>query len=615
MAPPVAPPFAPLLRLLTCGSVDDGKSTLIGRLLHDCAAIPEDQLAALNRDSRRHGTTGDDPDLALLLDGLEAERQQGITIDIAWRFFGTARRRFILADAPGHEQYTRNMATAASQSEVAILLVDARKGLLVQTRRHAHICALFGIRDLVLAVNKIDLVGFDQAVFDRIAAEFAAFAAPLGFRSIQPIPLSARFGDHVVRRSENLAWHDGPTLLAHLEQLEVAAELVERPFRFPVAWVSRPDAGFRGFAGSIAQGRVAQGDALVVAASGQSARVARILTPDGEAETAEAGQAVTLLLDAEIDIARGDVLAPPDQRPALVDQFAAHLLWLDQEPLLPGRQYQLRMGHLWTLASVTTIRHRLDVDSLAQQAARQLSLNEIGLCHLSSATRLPLEAYAESRATGAFILVDRMTNRTAGAGMVRFPLRRADNIHREHFPVDKAARAALLGQIPRVIWLTGLSGSGKSTIARALEQALHAAGRLSFTLDGDNLRHGLNRDLGFTDADRVENIRRVGEVAKLFVEAGLIVICSFISPFRAERQAVRELLEPGEFLEVFVDTALEECMRRDPKGLYAKAKAGAIRNFTGIDSPYEPPLNPELRLDTRQEDAEALAQRILALLG
>jgi bifunctional enzyme CysN/CysC len=604
--------MAPLLRFLTCGSVDDGKSTLIGRLLRDSHAVFDDHMAALERDSRRHGTTGTEPDLALLLDGLEEERQQGITIDVAWRYFSTPRRSFIVADTPGHEQYTRNMATGASHAQLAVLLVDARQGLLTQTRRHSHICSLLGIRDIVLAINKIDLVGFNGAVFARIAAEYEGFAKDLGFRSIVPVPISARHGDNVVTRSDRMPWYQGPTLLHHLETVDAGAEPRDTPFRFPVAWVNRPDAEFRGFAGTVASGRIAVGEEIVVAASGQRRRVARILSPDGDTDSADAGEAITLTLQDAVDIARGDVLAPPDQCPAMADQFAAHLLWMDSEPLLPGRQYQLRIGHLWTLASVTSIRHRLDANTMEHQAARRLELNEIGFCNLASATRLPLDPYEENRETGAFILVDRMSNRTAGAGMVRFPLRRAANIHREHFSVDKAARSRLLGQKPVVLWLTGLSGSGKSTIARLLEQLLHDAGRLTFSLDGDNLRHGLNRDLGFTDADRVENIRRVGEIAKLFVEAGTIVICSFISPFRAERQAVRELLEPGEFIEIFVDTPIEECMRRDPKGLYAKARSGAIRNFTGIDSPYEPPAEPEMHLRTPEGSAEVLAAEIFA---
>ncbi|MDN3567651.1 sulfate adenylyltransferase subunit CysN [Paeniroseomonas aquatica] len=600
-----------LLRFLACGSVDDGKSTLIGRLLHDSRLIMEDTLAAVARDSLKHGTVGEEVDLALLVDGLEAERQQGITIDVAYRFFATARRSYIVADTPGHEQYTRNMATGASNCELAVILADARKGVLTQTRRHSYICSLLGIRHVVLAVNKIDTVGFAEEVFDRIVGDWLTFAAGLGFQTMVPVPTSARFGDNVTRRSGNTPWYRGPTLLEHLDTVDVEADAAARPFRFPVQWVNRPNQDFRGFAGTVAAGRVALGEALAVAGSGRQGTVARILGPQGDQTEAAAGEAVTIALAEELDVARGDVLAPPDRRPEVADQFAAHLLWMDEEAMLPGRQYLMRIGHLWTPATVTSIRHRVEVNTLEHAAARQLGLNEIGFCNLSAARPVPLDAYAENRATGAFILVDRFSNRTAGAGMVAFPLRRATNIHHEAFLVDRRARAALDGQRPLVLWFTGLSGSGKSTIAKLVEQLLHREGRHTYALDGDNLRHGLNRDLGFTDADRVENIRRAGEVAKLFADAGLVVLCSFISPFRAERRMVRSMLEAGEFVEVFVDAPLEECMRRDPKGLYEKARRGAIRNFTGIDSPYEPPERPELRLDTTAAPAEALARRVL----
>ncbi len=603
-----------LLRFLTCGSVDDGKSTLIGRLLHDSQQIMEDTLSALEKESRRHGTTGEEIDFALLVDGLEAERQQGITIDVAYRFFNTPRRSFIVADTPGHEQYTRNMATGASNSDLAIILIDARKGVLTQTKRHSYICSLLGIRHVVVAVNKIDLVGFSQEVFERIAGDYLSFAASLGFRSIVPIPISARYGDNVTTRSGNMPWYRGTTLVSHLETVDVEGDAAARPFRFPVQWVNRPSLDFRGFSGTIASGRVAVGDRVVVAASGKASQVTRIVTADGDLPEAGAGEAVTLVLADEIDIARGDLLCPPAARPAVADQFAAHLLWMDEEALLPGRQYLMRIGNLWTPCSVTAIKHGIDVNTLEHQPARQVELNGIAFCNLSTAQPVPFDPYEENRATGAFILVDRFTNRTAGAGMIAFPLRRATNIHHESTLVDKAARAALLGQRPVVLWFTGLSGSGKSTIAKLVEQALHRAGRLTYTLDGDNVRHGLNRDLGFTDADRVENIRRIGEVAKLFADAGVMVLCSFISPFRAERQMVRELLEPGEFLEIFVDTPIEECMRRDPKGLYAKAKSGAIPNFTGIDSPYEAPEAPEITLRTLGTTPEALAQEVLRQL-
>jgi bifunctional enzyme CysN/CysC len=506
------------------------------------------------------------------------------------------------------------MATGASHSSLAVLLVDARKGVLTQTRRHSIICALLGIRDIVLAVNKMDLAGFDQDHFDRIVGDYVTFASTLGFRSIVPIPLSARHGDNVTRRSGNTPWYHGPTLLEHLETVEVEQDLADKPFRFPVQWVNRPSQEFRGFSGTVASGRVAVGDQVVVAASGRSSRIARIVTADGDLPSAEAGQAVTLTLADEIDIARGDLLVPAAARPEMADQFAAHLLWMDEEPLLPGRTYLMRIGTLWTQASVTAVKHRLDVNTREEHAARTLALNEIGFCNLAAAQRVPCDAYAENRATGAFILVDRFTNRTAGAGMIAFPLRRASNIHHADFVVDKLARAALDHQKPAVLWFTGLSGSGKSTVANLVELALHQAGRHTYTLDGDNLRHGLNKDLGFTAADRVENIRRVGEVAKLFVDAGLIVLCSFISPFRAERRMVRDLLEEGEFVEIFVDTPLEECMRRDPKGLYAKARAGAIRNFTGLDSPYEPPEAPELHLRTLGRTPQDCAEEVLARL-
>jgi len=608
----IEPGSRSLLRFLTCGSVDDGKSTLIGRLLYDARLIMEDTLATIAKDSRKHGTTGEDVDLALLVDGLEAERQQGITIDVAYRFFGTPRRSFIVADTPGHEQYTRNMATGASNSDLAIILVDARKGVLTQTKRHSYICSLLGIRHVVLAVNKIDLVGFDEAVFDRIVGDWLTFASGFGFETMVPIPLSARFGDNATLRSGNTPWYRGPTLMSHLEQVDTDSDTAHRPFRFPVQWVNRPNLDFRGFSGTVASGRVAVGDSLAVAASGRTSHVARILGPEGDQRTAQAGEAVTISLTDEVDVARGDVLAPLADRPIVTDQFAAHILWMDEEALLPGRQYLMRIGNLWTQAAVTSIKHRIDVNTLEHQAAKRLDFNEIAFCNVSVTTRVPMDPYGENRQTGAFILVDRFTNRTAGAGMINFALRRATNIHAEQFLVDKNARAALDHQKPMVLWFTGLSGSGKSTIAKLVEQALYREGRHTYTLDGDNLRFGLNRDLGFTDQDRVENIRRVGEVAKLFVDAGLIVICSFISPFRAERQMARAMVGESEFVEVFVDTPMEECARRDPKGLYAKAIAGQIKNFTGVSSPYEAPEAPELRVETVGRTAEEVAELVLA---
>jgi bifunctional enzyme CysN/CysC len=601
-----------LLRFLTCGSVDDGKSTLIGRLLLDSRLVLDDQLAAIARDSSRYGTLGEEPDLALLVDGLEAEREQGITIDVAYRTFATPRRGFIVADTPGHEQYTRNMATGASTADVAVVLVDARKGLLTQTRRHSYICALLGIRSIVLAINKIDLVGWSQDVFRRIVAEYSSFIAPLDLSLVVPIPISARYGDNVVARSQRTPWYDGPSLLEHLETVEVIKTATGLPLRFPVQWVNRPNPDFRGYAGTLASGRVAVGDDVVVASSGKTSRIERIVTFDGDRDSASAGDAVTLTLTSEVDIARGDVLVSPQQRPEVADQFAAHLLWMNEEPLLPGRSYLLRIGTKTLPAQVTTLKHKVDVHTLEQRPGRTLGLNEIGFCNLSTAIPVAFDAYADNRRTGAFILIDRFTNATSGAGMIAFALRRATNIHRHSHLVDKAARSALKQQTPCVLWFTGLSGSGKSTIANLVEQALHARGTHTMMLDGDNIRHGVNRDLGFTEADRVENIRRVGETAKLFVEAGLVVLSSFISPFRAERDMVRELLGPGEFAEIFVDVPLEECIRRDPKGLYAKALAGGIRNFTGIDSPYEAPQSPDIHVAGLEETPESAAARIVA---
>jgi bifunctional enzyme CysN/CysC len=600
-----------LLRFLTCGSVDDGKSTLIGRLLYDSKLILEDQLAALTRDSDRYGTTGEDLDLALLVDGLEAERQQGITIDVAYRFFTTARRSFIVADTPGHEQYTRNMATGASNADLAVILIDARKGLLTQTRRHSTICSLLGVRHVVLAVNKIDLVDFDQAVFDRIVADYRAFAADLNFAEITAIPMSARHGDNVTGRSAKTPWYLGPTLIEHLETVDVESDTAEKPFRFPVQWVNRPNLDFRGFSGTIASGRVRPGDPVTVAASGRQTKVARIVTYDGDLPEAKAGDAVTLTLADEVDIARGDLLSAPTARPEVADQFAAHVIWMGDEPLLPGRPYLMRIGTSYVPVKITALKHKLDVDTREQLAARTLALNEIGVCNLSTTSPIAFDAYAENRETGAFILIDRYSNATVGAGMIDFGLRRAANIHRQDVLVGRADHERLNGHKPAVLWFTGLSGSGKSTIANLVERELYERGARTFLLDGDNVRHGLNRDLGFSDAERVENIRRVGEVAKLFVEAGTIVLCSFISPFRAERRMVRELFADGEFIEIFVDTPLEDCIARDPKGLYVKAQAGQIANFTGVSSPYEAPESPELVIPTHGRDPADGARAIV----
>jgi bifunctional enzyme CysN/CysC len=603
-----------LLRFLTCGSVDDGKSTLIGRLLYDAEAILSDQLSTLERDSRRFGTTGGDIDLALLLDGLEDERQQGITIDVAYRFFATKRRSFIVADTPGHEQYTRNMATGASTSDLALLLIDARKGVLPQTKRHSLICSLLGIRHIVLAVNKLDLVDFDRAVFDKIAKTYRKFAGGLGFASLQIIPISARFGDNVSARSDRIAWYRGPSLLDHLETVDVEDRHGTAGFRFPVQWINRPNLDFRGAAGTVAAGSVTRGDTVLVMGSGIETRVKSIVTYDGEIERAEAGDAVTLTFTDEVDITRGDLLVAPRARAEYADQFAAHVVWMKEDRLVPGRSYWLKLGTRTVPATVTALKHRIDIESSKHVAARTLGLNEIGFCNLSTASALAFDPYTASRETGGFILIDRFTNETAGAGMIDFALRRASNIHVQAMSVSPAERAGVKGQKPAVLWFTGLSGAGKSTIANLVEQKLVAQGCHTMLLDGDNVRHGLNRDLGFTDTDRVENIRRLGEVAKLMSDAGLIVICAFISPFRADRQMAREIAAPHSFIEVFVDTSIEECIRRDPKGLYAKAQAGGIPNFTGIDSPYEPPLDPEARLPTVGQEPAALADTLVEML-
>ena len=603
-----------LLRFITCGSVDDGKSTLIGRLLYESRALFDDQLAALASDSRRHGTQGEAIDYALLLDGLSAEREQGITIDVAYRFFSTDRRKFIVADCPGHEQYTRNMATGASTADVAVVLVDARKGLLPQTRRHSYIASLLGIRHVLLAVNKMDLVGFDRGVFDGIEAGYRELASTLGIEHVQAIPLSALEGDNLMARSTRTPWYGGPSVLEYLETVDVSRAAQDVGFRLPVQWVNRPNQDFRGFAGTVAAGEIRPGDEIVALPSGRRSHVARIVTADGDLDIAREGQAITLTLRDELDVSRGDVIAEAHRPAQVADQFAAQVLWMGEQPLLPGRPYWLKIGTRTVSASVTEIKHKTDVNTQEPLAAKHLELNEVGFCNLYLDQPVPFEAYADNRTLGGFILIDRQTNATVAAGTMQFALRRAGNIHWQHLDVDKTARARIKGQQPRVLWFTGLSGSGKSTIANLVDKRLHALGYHTFILDGDNVRHGLNKDLGFTDEDRVENIRRVAEVAKLMSDAGLIVLVSFISPFRAERRMARELFAPGEFVEVFVDTPLAVAEKRDVKGLYAKARAGQLRNFTGIDSPYEVPEAAELSLDTVSDDAERSAQRVIDFL-
>ncbi|WP_017174088.1 sulfate adenylyltransferase subunit CysN [Xanthomonas phaseoli] len=605
----------PLLRFITCGSVDDGKSTLIGRLLYDSKRLFDDQLAALESDSRRHGTQGGGIDYALLMDGLAAEREQGITIDVAYRYFDTDRRKFIVADCPGHEQYTRNMATGASTADVAGGLVDARKGLLTQTRRHSYIVSLLGIRHVVLAVNKMDLVDYDAQVFDDIAEGYAALAAQLGIAQVQCIPLSALAGENLSSASTQMPWYSGPHLLQHLDTVQLEPPDAGIGLRLPVQWVNRPNAQFRGYAGTIAAGQVRAGDAVVVVPSGRRTQVASVRDANGEVDSARAGQAVTLTLRDEIDVSRGDIIAAIDDPPEVADQFAAHLLWMDDAALLPGRPYWLKIGTRTVTVSVSEIKHKVDVNTQERLAAKRLELNEVGYCNLALDEPIAFSPYARNRVLGGFILIDRQSNATVAAGTLEFALRRAGNVHWQHLDVDRSARARIKGQAPRVLWFTGLSGAGKSTVANLVDKRLHALGYHTFILDGDNVRHGLNRDLGFTDEDRVENIRRVAEVARLMADAGLIVLVSFISPFRAERQLARERFEQGEFVEVFVDVPLAVAEARDVKGLYRKARAGQIPNFTGIDSPYEAPQNPEIHLHADGENVEALAHHVLEYLG
>ncbi|RYE94297.1 MAG: sulfate adenylyltransferase subunit CysN [Myxococcales bacterium] len=603
-----------LLRFLTCGSVDDGKSTLIGRLLYDSKMIFEDQLAALEADSKRVGTQGGEIDFALLVDGLAAEREQGITIDVAYRFFSTDRRKFIVADTPGHEQYTRNMVTGASTADAAVILIDARKGVLVQSRRHSYLVHLLGIRHVILAVNKMDLVGWSQERFDSIVADYRVFAASLGLASFTPIPMSALRGDNITHPSEAAPWYTGPALLPLLETLPVEDDLRERPFRMPVQWVNRPNLDFRGFAGLIAAGTVRPGDRLRVLPSGRESTVERIVTSGGDLERAVAGQSITLTLRDEIDVSRGDVLSAAEAPVGVADQFEATVVWMDDEPMVPGRPYLVKLGTRTVSGSLAAPRYQVNVNTLEQTPAARLALNEIGVVDLSLDAPVAFEPYADSHDLGGFILVDRLTHRTVAAGMLRSAQRRAPNVHWQALDVDRTARAARKGQRARVVWLTGLSGAGKSTIANLVERKLHASGRHTYVLDGDNVRHGLSQDLGFSDADRVENVRRVAEVARLMADAGLIVIVALISPFRAERQRARELLPVGDFVEVFVDTAFAVAEERDVKGLYKKARAGELPHFTGIDSPYERPENPEIVIDTSRVSPAEAAETITAWL-
>lgn len=601
-----------LLRFITCGSVDDGKSTLIGRLLYDSRMIFDDQLAQLEADSKRVGTQGQEIDFALLVDGLAAEREQGITIDVAYRFFATEKRKFIVADTPGHEQYTRNMVTGASTADLAVILIDARKGVLTQTRRHSYLAHLIGIRHIVLAVNKMDLVGYDQATYDSIVADYAAFAKSIGIEQFTAIPISGFKGDNVTALSGNTPWYVGPTLIEYLETVELDSETDRaKPFRMAVQWVNRPNLDFRGFAGLISEGTIAPGDAVRILPSGKTTRVERIVTLDGDLDVAVAGQSVTLTLADEVDCSRGDVIAAADSPPQAADQFEATIVWMADEELLPGRGYWLKLGTQTVSAQIHQPKYQVNVNTLEQIATKTLDLNAIGVANLVTDKPLVFEPYAASRDLGGFILVDKLTNATIAAGMLHFALRRARDVHWQSIDIGRAAHAQQKGQEPKVLWFTGLSGSGKSTIANLVEKKLYALGRHSYLLDGDNVRHGLNKDLGFTDADRIENIRRVGEVAKLMTDAGLIVLTAFISPFRAERDIVRAMLPEGDFVEIFVDTPIEVAEARDVKGLYKKARSGEIRNFTGISSPYERPERPDIRVDTTRETPEAAAERIV----
>jgi len=604
-----------MLRFITCGSVDDGKSTLIGRLLYDSKMIFEDQLAALEADSKRVGTQGQEIDFALLVDGLAAEREQGITIDVAYRFFATEKRKFIVADTPGHEQYTRNMVTGASTADLAVILIDARKGVLTQTRRHSYLAHLIGIRNIVLAVNKMDLVDYDQAVFDGIVKDYTEFAQSIGIKAFTAMPISGFRGDNITGPSANTPWYKGPALIEHLETVEVdQVSDQEKPFRMAVQWVNRPNLDFRGFSGQIATGTVRPGDAIRVLPSGKTSTISRIVTLDGDLDVAVAGQSVTLCFADEVDCSRGDVIAASDNPPQAADQFEATIVWMADEEMQPGRPYWLKLGTQTVTATIQQPKYQVNVNTMEHLAAKTLDLNAIGIANLSTDRQIVFEPYETNRTLGGFILIDKITNATVAAGMLHFSLRRAQNVHWQATDVTREFHANLKNQKPAVLWFTGLSGAGKSTIANLVEKKLARMNRHTFLLDGDNVRHGLNKDLGFTDADRVENIRRVGEVAKLMTDAGLIVITAFISPFRAERDMVRQMMKPGEFIEVHIDTPLADAEARDVKGLYRKARSGELKNFTGIDSPYEAPEDPEIRIDTTAMTAEEAAEAIIARL-
>ena len=602
-----------MLRFITCGSVDDGKSTLIGRLLYDSKMIFEDQLAALENDSRRVGTQGQDIDFALLVDGLAAEREQGITIDVAYRFFATEKRKFIVADCPGHEQYTRNMVTGASTADCAVILIDARKGVLVQTRRHSFLCHQLGIRNLVLAVNKMDLIDYDEAKFNAIVSDYAKFAESIGVESFTAVPVSGLAGDNITSRSDNTDWYGGPVLIDLLETMQISNTASQKkPFRMPVQWVNRPNLDFRGFSGLIASGTVKPGDELRSLPSGKSSTVKSVVTMDGELDEAVAGQSITITLEEEIDCSRGDVLATADDPPEVADQFESTIVWMDDEPLVVGRGYWLKLGTQMVSVTIAEPKYEIDVNTMEHLASQTLNLNQIGVSEITTDRRIVFDPYTENRALGGFILIDKITNHTVGAGMLHFSLRRSQNVHWQPTDITRDHHASMKNQTPRVLWFTGLSGSGKSTIANEVEKKLALMNRHTFLLDGDNVRHGLNKDLGFTESDRIENIRRIGEVAKLMTDAGLIVLTAFISPFRADRQLVRDMIDGGEFIEIHVDTPLEIAEARDVKGLYKKAREGKLKNFTGIDSPYEPPESPEIRVNTVEMTPEEAADHIIA---